>query len=103
MATVLVIDDEPAVRNLITRLLTKEGYQVLESAYGQAGCSRAASDKPSIILLDLTMPVMDVFAVSSALRAASVSSDADGDIAKPFSADSWIRRGMGNFERTDTP
>ena len=68
MTTVLVIDDDTMVREVINRLLTREGYEVIESAYGQAGYSRAVSDQPSIILLDLMMPVMDGFEVLHKLK-----------------------------------
>ena len=68
MTKVLVIDDEPVVRQVVNRLLTGEGYQVIEAPYGQAGYQLAISEKPNIILLDLMMPVMDGFQVLSKLK-----------------------------------
>ena len=68
MTTVLIIDDDSAVRTVVNRILTRNGYEVLEAEYGQAGCGRAVSDKPDIILLDLMMPVMDGFQVLSKLK-----------------------------------
>ncbi len=68
MTKVLVIDDEPVVRQVVNRLLTGEGYQVIEAPYGQAGYQMAISEKPNIILLDLMMPVMDGFQVLSKLK-----------------------------------
>ena len=59
MTKVLVIDDDSMVRETIVRLLILEGYQVIESAYGQAGYADAISEQPNIILLDLNMPIMD--------------------------------------------
>ena len=68
MTKVLVIDDDSMVRETIVRLLILEGYQVIESAYGQAGYAAAISDSPNIILLDLNMPIMDGFEVLRKLK-----------------------------------
>ena len=68
MTKVLVIDDEQVVRQVVNRLLTIEGYQIIEAPYGQAGYQMAVSEKPNIILLDLMMPVMDGFQVLSKLK-----------------------------------
>ena len=68
MTKVLVIDDDSMVREMVVRLLTLEGYQVIEAAYGQAGCATALSEKPNVILLDLNMPIMDGFQVLHKLK-----------------------------------
>jgi len=68
MTKVLVIDDDSMVRETVVRLLILEGYQVIESAYGQAGYAAAISDSPNIILLDLNMPIMDGFEVLRKLK-----------------------------------
>ena len=68
MIKVLVIDDEQLIRQVVNRLLTFEGYEVIEAPYGQAGYQMAVSEKPNVILLDLMMPVMDGFAVLSKLK-----------------------------------
>ena len=68
MTKVLVIDDDSMVRETVVRLLILEGYQVIESAYGQAGYADAISEKPNIILLDLNMPIMDGFEVLHKLK-----------------------------------
>ena len=68
MTKVLVIDDDSMVRETIVRILILEGYQVIESAYGQAGYATAISDSPNIILLDLNMPIMDGFQVLHKLK-----------------------------------
>lgn len=68
MAKVLIIEDEVQVRHVVRLLLTEEGYEVVEAAYGQAGCSKAVSEKPDLILLDLIMPVMDGFDVLDKLK-----------------------------------
>ena len=68
MTKVLVIDDDSMVREMVVRLLTLEGYQVIESAYGQSGYAAAVSERPNIILLDLNMPIMDGFQVLHKLK-----------------------------------
>ena len=68
MTKVLVIEDEKLVRQVVSRLLTGEGYEVIEAPYGRAGYQMAVSEKPNIILLDLMMPVMDGFEVLSKLK-----------------------------------
>ena len=68
MTKVLVIDDDSMVRETVVRLLILEGYQVIESAYGQAGYAAAISESPNIILLDLNMPIMDGFEVLHKLK-----------------------------------
>jgi len=68
MTKVLVIEDEQLVRQVVKRLLTIEGYEVIEAPYGQAGYQMAVSEKPNIILLDLMMPVMDGFEVLRKLK-----------------------------------
>ncbi|NJK68392.1 MAG: urea ABC transporter substrate-binding protein [Microcoleus sp. CSU_2_2] len=68
-AIVLVIDDDPDARDLITRCLSKQGFQVKASASGQAGLLLAKELRPDAITLDVMMPSMDGWAVLSALKA----------------------------------
>ncbi len=68
MTKVLVIEDDDVVRDVIMRLLYRRNYEVVETAFGQDGCSKAVSERPQIILLDLMMPVMDGFAVLRKLK-----------------------------------
>jgi urea ABC transporter urea binding protein len=68
-ATVLVIDDDPDSRDLISRCLSKEGFRVLSSASGEAGLELAKESRPDAITLDVMMPSMDGWAVLSALKA----------------------------------
>ncbi|MEG4283519.1 urea ABC transporter substrate-binding protein [Microcoleus sp. A006_D1] len=68
-ATVLVIDDDPDARDLITRCLSKQGFRVLSSASGEAGLLLAKELRPDAITLDVMMPSMDGWAVLSALKA----------------------------------
>jgi GAF domain-containing protein/CheY-like chemotaxis protein/anti-sigma regulatory factor (Ser/Thr protein kinase) len=74
VGTVLVIDDEAAVRDLMQRFLTKEGFRVVTAPGGEEGLRRARELRPDAITLDVMMPGMDGWAVLSALKA-------DADVA----------------------
>lgn len=65
----LVIDDDPASRDLLHRMLEREGYAVQLAANGPDGIAAAKKDKPDLITLDVMMPSMDGWAVLSALKA----------------------------------
>ena len=65
----LVIDDDADTRARIRTLLEKDGWAVAEAADGREGLERFAAGRPSVVLLDLTMPVMDGFEFLEELRA----------------------------------
>jgi signal transduction histidine kinase/DNA-binding response OmpR family regulator len=69
IGTVLVIDDEAAVRDLMQRFLTKEGFRVVTAHGGEEGLRQARELRPDAITLDVMMPGMDGWAVLSALKA----------------------------------
>ncbi|MGA8261004.1 MAG: GAF domain-containing protein [Arenicellales bacterium] len=66
--TVLVIDDDPAVRNLMQRFLGKEGLAVVLAANGSEGLKLAKTAHPDVITLDVLMPGMDGWEVLAALK-----------------------------------
>jgi signal transduction histidine kinase/CheY-like chemotaxis protein/ligand-binding sensor domain-containing protein/protocatechuate 3,4-dioxygenase beta subunit len=68
-ARILVIDDDPLVRDLMTRSLGKNEFQVLCAADGQSGLALARQFKPAVITLDVMMPGMDGWAVLAELKA----------------------------------
>jgi PAS domain S-box-containing protein len=72
---VLVIDDDPAVRDLMQRSLSKDGYHVEIAADGRTGLEMAKRLKPAVITLDVMMPSMDGWAVLTALKADPVTAD----------------------------
>ena len=74
-ATVLVIDDEPAMRDLMQRFLAKEGLRVVTAASGEEGLRLAKELGPRAITLDVMMPGMDGWAVLAALKADSEVAD----------------------------
>ena len=65
----LVIDDDAAVRDLLQRLLAREGFRVLPAAGGEEGLRLARAARPDAITLDVLMPGMDGWAVLAALKA----------------------------------
>jgi len=67
-ATILVIDDDPVMRDITSRNLTREGYHVLLASDGPKGLAIARAEKPAAIVLDILMPGMDGWAVLSALK-----------------------------------
>ncbi len=74
-STVLVIDDERPMRELLQRFLEREGFQVLTASDGEAGLAMAHRYRPSAIMLDVMMPRMDGWAVLNALKADPVLAD----------------------------
>jgi CheY-like chemotaxis protein len=55
---VLVVDDEPALRRLLTDLFSIEGYRVSAASDGAQALERLQHFRPDVVVLDLTMPVM---------------------------------------------
>jgi signal transduction histidine kinase/DNA-binding response OmpR family regulator/HAMP domain-containing protein len=67
-ATVLVVDDESAARDLMASALVKEGYRIITAAGGREGLQLARERKPNAIVLDIIMPDLDGWAVLRALK-----------------------------------
>jgi CheY-like chemotaxis protein len=71
---VLVVDDSPTIRKLVSLTLGKFGYVVLEAADGQRGLELAKEREPDLILLDINMPGMDGYQVCKAVKADQTTS-----------------------------
>jgi CheY-like chemotaxis protein len=69
LKTVLIIDDEPALLELLTMTLLQKGFKVLRTTHGRRGVELARSHHPDVIILDLTMPEFDGGKVVEQLRA----------------------------------
>jgi len=67
-AKVLLIEDNPQNRYLVTFLLEGRGYEVVSAADGPQGIELAGRIRPKLILLDIQLPTMDGYAVARALR-----------------------------------
>ncbi len=66
---VLIVEDDPDIRLLLSRTLTKEGWQVCEAGNGRVALELLAHHRPALVLLDLMMPEVDGFEVISRMRA----------------------------------
>ena len=67
--TVLVVDDDPAARDLLTANLKSAGYRLVQATNGEEALSLARTIRPDAITLDVIMPKADGWAVLSALKA----------------------------------
>ncbi len=111
--TILAVDDERDITEMLTLLLESEGYRVLTASGGAEALSLLESEKPDLILLDIMMPGVDGHQVCRAIRehkrfedvpvvmltakndvvhiAQAVDEGADGFIVKPFEVEQLLR------------
>jgi phosphoribosyl 1,2-cyclic phosphodiesterase/CheY-like chemotaxis protein len=68
MARVLVVDDDPIVRTIMSRRLQADGHEVSAAADGEAGWNATREGRPDVVILDLMMPKMHGYAVIEAIR-----------------------------------
>jgi DNA-binding response OmpR family regulator len=69
--TVLVVDDEPIVREVVVRYLEREGYRTLEAADGTRARELLESESPSLVVLDLMLPGTDGLSLCRWIRSRS--------------------------------
>jgi PAS domain S-box-containing protein len=74
-ASVLVIDDDAAARDMLSRMLGKEGYRVLFAASGEEGLRIAREEQPDVITLDVLMAGLDGWGALSRLKADAATAD----------------------------
>ena len=118
--TVLVVDDEKAIVDILEFNLRKEGYETLSAYDGPEGLRMAREANPDLMLLDVMLPGMDGFSVCSALRAEGsdlpiimitareeetdkvfgLENGADDYITKPFSMRELLARVKANMRRS---
>ena len=68
---VLVVDDEPKIRDLVRRYLQADGFAVTEAADGQAALTALTDHQPDMIVLDVTMPILNGLEVLRRIRETS--------------------------------
>ena len=71
MATVLVVDDEPIVREVVVRYLAREGHQTLEAEDGEAARAAIERSEPDIVVLDVMLPGTDGLELCRWIRSSS--------------------------------
>jgi DNA-binding response OmpR family regulator len=69
--TVLVVDDEPMVREVVTTYLTRDGLDVTEAADGASALRAFEENRPDLIVLDVMLPEVDGFSLLSRVRSQS--------------------------------
>lgn len=120
--TILVVEDEPDIRDVLEHCLTREGFQVMVAADGADGLKKAGAHRPDLVLLDLMLPEIDGLEVCRRLKempatrhvpiimvsAKGEESDvvlglglgADDYVAKPFSPRALIARVQAVLRRS---
>jgi DNA-binding response OmpR family regulator len=121
--SVLVVDDEPTITDVVSRYLQRAGYDTRSAADGPAALQRAAEVRPDLVVLDLMLPGMDGLEVMRRLRAAGndrrlpiilltakgettdrvigLRLGADDYVAKPFSPAELVARVDAVLRRVD--
>jgi len=66
--TILFIEDDKFLRELVVQKLMKEGYETLEAIDGEEGIKKVKEEKPDLVLLDLILPGIDGFEVLSKMK-----------------------------------
>jgi len=110
-ADVLVVDDDPDLREIVRMMLDCSGYQVRCAGNGKEAVEAVANRMPAVVLLDMLMPVMDGWQCARELRArygrsvpivvvtaaehararADQVGDVDDVLSKPFDMDDLLR------------
>jgi diguanylate cyclase (GGDEF)-like protein len=120
---ILVVDDDPIVRELVSESLTTEGLSVIFAPDGQEGLRLARQEKPDLVLLDVRMPRMDGLELCRQLRRGFLTSTipiimltslngtadkiegmhvgADDYVTKPFDPQELIARVSTHLQRTE--
>jgi DNA-binding response OmpR family regulator len=71
VATVLVVEDEPLVREVVVKYLRREGYRTVEAGDGVAACELVEREQPDLVVLDLMLPGQDGLSVCRWIRSRS--------------------------------
>jgi two-component system response regulator MprA len=121
MPTILIVDDDRKITDMLRRTLAYEGYRVATAADGNEALAKAQSERPDLIVLDWLMPGLDGIEVTKHLRAAGdlailmltardavehrvegLNSGADDYLVKPFAPEELLARVRALLRRTET-
>ncbi len=69
MTKILLVEDNEMNRDMLSRRLTRKGFEVLVAVDGQEGVTLAGTETPDLILLDMSLPVLDGWAAARELKA----------------------------------
>ncbi|MRD47609.1 protein kinase [Caenimonas koreensis DSM 17982] len=94
MPTVLIVEDDDAIRNNIIRLLKLEGFEIVSAENGQAGLEQALRHKPDVVISDVSMPLMDGFQLLEAIRADRFLASTSVMLLTALDDRASMRRGM---------
>ena len=72
---ILIVDDDPVVRKVLSTRLTSQRFQVVEASNGSSGIALAKQEHPDLILLDVMMPLQDGIQVYAALKQDSATKE----------------------------
>ena len=70
MPKLLYVEDNEMNRDMLSRRLRRRGFEVLIAADGEQGLAMAAADKPDLILMDMSLPILDGWEATRRLKAA---------------------------------
>ena len=71
MAKILLVEDNELNRDMLSRRLERRGYQVVMALDGEQAVAMAAADKPDLILMDMSLPVLDGWEATRRIKVAS--------------------------------
>jgi CheY-like chemotaxis protein len=74
MAKLLLVEDNEMNRDMLSRRLERKGYHVIMAVDGGQGVAMAQSERPDLILMDMSLPVLDGWAATKQLKAAPETS-----------------------------
>ena len=99
MATVLLVDDDPKIRELLRLYVQRDGHRTLEAADGEIAVATALRARPDLVVLDIMLPGLDGFEVAHRIRAGSDvpilmltarSGDSDKVVGLDVGADDYV-------------
>jgi two-component system cell cycle response regulator DivK len=75
MPRILLIEDNEMNRDMLSRRLERKGYETIIAVDGQEGVEKTESEKPDLVLMDMSLPVLDGWEATRKLKSSSVTQD----------------------------